>query len=178
MYHQINDFTWHREERTPQVWLLCSQPDSIPVTCKSGKKIAFTDPDPYPYTWDPAQWLPSSGIGFCSSFFDAKNPVVNHYLFSKTGKAWCQGKTWDDYYNVGFFALDLFVGMDAYGGLFPSIFVSGVIADIAISISEYILASDRSRIWTASLPFHKLKQPDANRVKVPSSYHPRSSNAG
>ncbi|RDI78162.1 hypothetical protein Vi05172_g11902 [Venturia inaequalis] len=79
MYQQINDFTWHREKRSPQVWLLCSQPNSIPAACKNGKRIAFTDPDPYPYTWDPVQWLPSSGIGFCSSFFDSENPLLNRY---------------------------------------------------------------------------------------------------
>lgn len=120
MYQQINDFTWHREKRSPQVWLLCSQPNSIPAACKDGKRIAFTDPDPYPYTWDPVQWLPSSGIGFCSSFFDSENPLLNQYLFSKVDDEWCKAETWGDYYNVGFFAVELFVGMDVYGGSFPT----------------------------------------------------------
>lgn len=117
MYKTINDFTWKREQRVPQIWLLCSQPDSIPAACRSGRRIAFADPDPYPYTWDPKEWLPSSGLGFCASFFDTKNPLLNQFLFEKSDAAWCQGKTFGDYYDIGFFTLELFVGMDGYGGL-------------------------------------------------------------
>ncbi|QDS73596.1 hypothetical protein FKW77_001560 [Venturia effusa] len=117
MYRHVNDFTWKREQRNPQVWFLCSQPDAVPTACTSEQRIAFADPDPYPYTWDPAQWLPSSGIGFCSSFFGSKSPLLSQYLFSKSSQEWCKGETFGDFHNVGFFAMQLFVGMDVYGAL-------------------------------------------------------------
>lgn len=155
MYRHINDYTWKSDQRSPQVWLLCSQPDSIPTACKSGKKIAFADPDPHPYTWDPAQWLPSSGIGFCSSFFDTKNPLLNQFLFSKGDQEWCKGKAFGDYYNIGFFALQLFVGMDVYGGsslsLLPLPFEEKWLTT-NYSISKDTIALDPTGRWIVSLP--------------------------
>lgn len=175
MYRHINDYAWKSDQRTPEVWLLCSQPDSIPKACKSGKKIAFADPDSHPYTWDPARWLPSSGIGFCASFFDTKNPLLNQFLFSKSDQEWCKGKTFGDYYNVGFFVMQLFVGMDGYGGMSFSRPVESIKLTTSLSISKHTLALDPTEGRIVSPPFLKPKKPHADPIKLSSPHNPWSS---
>jgi hypothetical protein len=173
MYQSINDFTWKRDQRTPEIWFLCSQPDSIPASCKDGKKIAFADPDPYPYTWNATKWLPSSGIGFCSSFFG--DQLVNEFLFTKSTAEWCKGKTFGDYLNSGFFTIKLLVSTDAYGCK-SSFTTPQTHCLIDCSISRQSRTSNSERGWTVSQPAaYRKKNPILIVSKLPSFNNARCS---
>lgn len=115
MFKLIN--AWRFDPRNfPNLWILCPSPDQKPEVCSYLETdTAFVDPDPTPYTWDETQWFPSSGIGFCDSFFDANNTETHTHYYAKTDEQWCEGKTFKDFYASGFFATRLFAETDAVG---------------------------------------------------------------
>lgn len=103
MFTAIDDYTFRRDVRWPSLWLLCPQPENIPAACSSDtNRLVYSDPDSHPYTWDPKQFLPETGFGFCPPFFVPGEPKVQTYVFSRKTEEWCKpGMKVGDLYTVG-----------------------------------------------------------------------------
>jgi hypothetical protein len=115
-FHHVNNYAYSRELRYPSLFLLCSQPDSIPEACKASESLVFADPDSRAYS-SQSEFL-TSGFGFCERFFSPNEPNMKKMVWSKVKEEKCRddGKGLSGYWTVGYMSVRLFAMTDAYGG--------------------------------------------------------------